>query len=74
MIMRWVRTSRSDRSDLLTRPPCGVQAYEDRVRSWIVDPVEQLAELADLLQRGLLSREEFERHKAKVIDTRDSRG
>ena len=35
---------------------------------WIVDPVEQLAELADLLSRGLLSRDEFEHHKAKVID------
>ena len=30
--------------------------------------VEQLEELADLLRRGLLSRAEFERHKAKVIE------
>ncbi len=39
------------------------------MRAWIVDPVEQLEELADLLSRGLLSREEFERQVAKVIDT-----
>ena len=66
--MHCVKTSRIDRSDLLSRPPCGARTYEERVRAWIVDPVEQLKELADLLSRGLLSREEFERHKAKVID------
>ena len=38
------------------------------MRAWIIDPIEQLEELADLLRRGLLSREEFEHHKAKVID------
>jgi hypothetical protein len=59
----------SNRFDLLARPPCGVRTREDSVRAWIVDPVEQLEELADLMRRGLLSREEFERHKAKVIDT-----
>jgi hypothetical protein len=67
--MRGFRTSRRHRSDLLARPPCLVQTYEDSVRAWIVDPIAQLEELADLLRRGLLSREEFERHKAKVIDT-----
>jgi hypothetical protein len=67
--MRGFTTSRSDRPDLLARPPCLVRTYEDSVRAWIVDPVEQLEELADLMRRGLLSREEFERHKAKVIDT-----
>ena len=35
----------------------------------MIDPVEQIEELADLLGRGLLSREEFDRHKAKVIGT-----
>jgi Short C-terminal domain len=67
--MRGFSASRSRRTDLLTRPPCGVRTYEDNVKAWMVDPVEQLAELADLLRRGLLSREEFERHKAKVIDS-----
>ena len=61
--------SRSQRCDLLVRPPCRIRTYEDSVRAWIVDPVEQLEELADLLSRGLLSREEFERQMAKVIDT-----
>ena len=32
----------------------------------IVDPVQQLEELADLLSRGLLTNEEFERQKTRV--------
>ena len=65
--MRGVSTSRSHRPDLLSRPPCGVPGYEDSVRAWVIDPVEQLEELADLVTRGLLSPREFEHHKAKVI-------
>jgi hypothetical protein len=33
-----------------------------------VDPVAQLRELADLCRRGLLSPEEYEQQKAKVLD------
>jgi hypothetical protein len=33
----------------------------------IADPVDQLAQLADLAARGYLSDEEFERQKAKVL-------
>ena len=55
--MRGVSTFRIHRSDLLARPPCGVRTYEDGVTAWIVDPVEQLEELADLLSRGLMSRD-----------------
>jgi hypothetical protein len=65
--MRGPRRSRNHLTDLLARPPSGAGTYEDCVTAWVVDPVEQLAELADLLSRGLLSRDEFERHKAKVI-------
>ena len=64
--MRGVSTSRRHRADLLARPPCGVRTYEDSLRAWIADPIEQLEELADLLRRGLLSRAEFEHHKTKV--------
>ena len=35
----------------------------------MIDPVEQIEELADLLHRGLVSREEFDHHKAKIIGT-----
>jgi hypothetical protein len=34
----------------------------------VVDPVEQIKELADLRDRGLLSPEEFERQKDKVLN------
>lgn len=67
--MRGFTTSRSQRFDLLARPPCRLRTYEESVRAWIVDPIEQIQELADLLARGLLSPEEFEHHKAKVIET-----
>ena len=51
--MREFTMSRSHRSDLLARPPCLVRTYEDSVRASIVDPIEQIVELADLLSRGL---------------------
>jgi hypothetical protein len=35
---------------------------------FVVDPIDQLAELADLRRRGLLSAEEFDREKAKLLD------
>ncbi len=68
--MRGVSTSRSHRPDLLSRPPCGVPAYEDSVRAWVIDPVEQLEELADLVTRGLLSPREFEHHRPRSSATR----
>jgi hypothetical protein len=33
----------------------------------MVDPIEQLEELADLCTRGFLSREEFEDQKARIL-------
>jgi Short C-terminal domain len=62
------RTTRSDGRDLLARPPCGVGMYEDGWMDLVVDSVGQLTALADLHARGLLSPEEFERQKAKVIE------
>jgi hypothetical protein len=59
---------RSYRTNLLARPPCGVRPYEDAWTAFIVDPIEQLQSLADLLHRGLLSAEEYDRQKAKIID------
>jgi hypothetical protein len=60
------RSSRNGR-DLLVRPPCGSNAH----RSWIalvVDPIQQLEELAHLRHRGILTSEEFDEQKAKVLD------
>jgi hypothetical protein len=33
----------------------------------MIDPVAQLRELEDLLSKGLLTRQEFDRQKAKVL-------
>ncbi len=60
--------SRRHGSDLLARPPCGVRTHEDAWMAFVLDPVEQLSALADLHVRGLLSSDEFERQKAKVIE------
>ena len=66
--MTTTKATRSHRIDLLARPPCGVRMYEDAWMAFVVDPVEQLSALADLHVRGLLSPDEFERQKAKVIE------
>ena len=59
--------SRRDRIDLLPRPPCEVRMYDRRWADYLVDPVDQLLALVDLLARGAISAEEFDRQKAKVI-------
>ena len=60
--------SRSHLTDLLTRPPCGVHAHDDSLLAYVIDPTEQLQSFADLLGRGLISTDEFDREKAKIID------
>jgi hypothetical protein len=42
--------------------------YQQRATTAVVDPTAQLLELADLFGRGLLSQDEFEQHKARVLD------
>ena len=68
MIRRGFSRSRIDRTDLLARPPCVARTYDKSWAALIVDSTAQLEVLADLLDRGLLSPQEYERHKAKVID------
>ncbi len=65
--MRRLSHSRSRRTDLLARPPCTLRDLERGWAAMFVDPVDQLDELAELYARGLLSREEFEGQKAKII-------
>lgn len=66
MIVRRRRTHRRNRGDLLARPPVGSRELEGGVAALIVDPIEQLEELADLRNRGLLTSEEFERQKTRI--------
>ena len=53
--------------DLLARPPSGVRVPEDAWGALLIDPVAQLGELGDLVGRGLLSRDEFEAQKARIL-------
>ena len=66
--MRRVHTTRLHRVDLLARPPSGSRPFDGGWTRLVVDPIEQLRELADLCDRGLLSTEEYERQRAKVLD------
>jgi hypothetical protein len=61
--------SRRREQGLLARPPCTVRYLERGWAAQFVDPVEQLEELADLWARGVLTTEEFEHEKAKIIGT-----
>jgi hypothetical protein len=65
--MRRVGTARSGHPDLLSPLPWITYQVASRSAVLVVDPVEQLRELADLYRRGLLSREEFVRQRAKVL-------
>jgi hypothetical protein len=64
--MRRRRTHRRHESDLLARPPVGSRELERGMAAFIVDPIQQLEELADLRRRGLLTTEEFERQKTRI--------
>lgn len=52
--------------DLLTRPPSGTREFVSEWAHLLVDPVRQLAMLADLFEVGLLSWPEYERYKRSV--------
>jgi hypothetical protein len=64
--MRRIGGSRTDLIGLLTRPPWS----DGRGEQWagsVVDPVRQIEALADLRDRGLLSPEEFDQQKSRVL-------
>jgi Short C-terminal domain len=66
--VRRLMTPRNHRPDLLVRPPSTSRELERGWAMLVVDPVNQLAELADLHRRGLLSSEEFQEQKSKVLE------
>jgi len=67
MTVKPATASRRDRIDLLPRPPCHARTYNAQWADYLVDPVDQLIALVDLLARGSISADEFDRQKAKVI-------
>jgi hypothetical protein len=62
-----LRDLRRSGTDLLTRPPALTSSGPPTWLSAIIDPVEQVAELAKLRDRGLISADDFERQKAKAL-------
>lgn len=64
--MRRVGKSRSGHINLLARLPSTDQPMDSRITALIVNPVEQLRELADLFDQGLLTRAEFE-HQRRML-------
>jgi len=67
MTMWRERLGRDHSTDLLTRPPAAAHLNQVDWGPLMLDPIEQLAELADLCARGFLSRDEFEYQKAKLL-------
>ena len=61
-------TTRSRQPDLLDRPPATAREPGPGWALLVIDPVRQLRELADLHHQGLLSREEYQQQKSKVLD------
>ncbi len=59
--------SRRRATGVLARPPWRTQGLEERWAALVRDPVVQLEELARLYDQGLLSREEFEREKRRLL-------
>jgi len=63
--VRRVATSRRENPDLLTTQPAEVT--DERWTALLIDPVAQVTELADLVARGLVSPEDFERQRGKIF-------
>jgi alkanesulfonate monooxygenase SsuD/methylene tetrahydromethanopterin reductase-like flavin-dependent oxidoreductase (luciferase family) len=66
--MQRVDKSRSKRPDLLGRPPSAAPELQPAWALLAVDPLAQVARLADLWQRGLLSPEEYEQQRARILE------
>jgi hypothetical protein len=63
--MRRVATSRRENPDLLRTEPSEIA--DERWTALLIDPVAQVTELADLVARGLVSPEDFERQRGKIF-------
>jgi hypothetical protein len=66
--MTHIDRSRRDNPGLLTRPPAIGRMEIHRMQDLVADPVEQIKELAGLARAGLLSEEELELQKRRVLD------
>lgn len=67
MIVHPQDPGRSQRPGLLWRPPSTFRELDVPWTSMMVDPAQQIDALAQLMNRGLLSREEFDRAKQRAL-------
>ncbi len=65
--MRRNTRARDEGVDLLVRRPQSGWAADARAEDLIIDPVAQLRELAALAEEGLLTGEEYERQRRRVL-------
>jgi hypothetical protein len=61
-----IALARNDVPDLLARPPSGTREFVSDWAHLLVDPIRQLAVLAELFEGGLLSWTEYENYKRHV--------
>ncbi|HEY7042650.1 MAG TPA: hypothetical protein VH419_03180 [Nocardioidaceae bacterium] len=65
--MAWTSRPRGTYPDLLIRCPLSERTLPRRSTAVLVNQVEQVRELAKLVDRGLVSRQEFELQRSKVF-------
>jgi hypothetical protein len=58
---------RAQRPGLLSRPPSTFRALDTSSAALFIDPAAQIHALADLMDKGLLTREEFDRAKQRAL-------
>ena len=61
------RALRARRPDLLSRPPSTFRELDEPWSTLFIDPATQINALADLVNRGLLTTEEFDRAKQRAL-------
>ncbi len=55
------------RPGLLSRPPATFRPIDTAGAALFIDPVAQINALAELMDKGLLTREEFDRAKQRAL-------
>jgi Short C-terminal domain len=58
---------RAQRPGLLSRPPAAFRALDTAGAALFIDPAAQITALAELMDKGLLSRDEFDRAKQRAL-------
>jgi Short C-terminal domain len=60
-------SARAQRPGLLSRPPSTFRALDAASVALFIDPATQIHALVELMDKGLLTREEFDRAKQRAL-------